>query len=102
MANYSGQVLEVIPEKASYAEGELVRAKVHFTASRSNSLTAWLAWHARVKIYVGSTLVDQDETTFSIAPWTGADTQDHTTRYFNLGAMPAQAMAGRVEILCGG
>jgi len=102
MATYSGRVLEIITEKASYAAGEVVRAKVRFQAERMDSLTAWGAWHARVKAFVGGVLKDEDETTFSVAPWTAIDRQEHTTRYFSLGAMPAYDMAGRIEIWCGG
>ena len=102
MASYSGRVIEIISEKARYAAGEAVRAKVRLEVERVEGLTAWLAWHARVKVFVDGVLKDEDETTFSIAPWTTYDRQEHTTRWFNLGAMPARNMTGRVEIWCGG
>ena len=101
MTTYSGNIVELIPEKAAYSKGELVRVKVHFTASKSAGFELFLAWHARVRVFVGSSLMDEDETTFFPSSW-AAQYVDHTTRYLNLGAMPASNMTGRVDILCGG
>ena len=99
MATYSGRVIEIITEKASYAAGEVVRAKIHYTATRVNGL-AWLAWHTRAKVFVNGVLKDEDETTHGFPG--GVDVIEHTTRWFNLGSMPSRNMTGKVEIWCGG
>ncbi len=105
MATYSGLVVAVIPEKASYAQGEAVRAKVQFRATRAAQGTwdmAWFTYHAAVKVYVDGALVDEDQTVFASVIPPSVWTVVHETRYLNLGAMPAHALAGRVDILCGG
>ena len=111
-AAYYGDILdlrtynEAGEETRQFIAGEEVRLEIYYTVTRRNGLGAWLAWHAKVKVYDDTgKLLGDETTTFTMAPWTEIDTEPvepWKTPMVVKFKMPNKDFVGRVELWVGG